>query len=248
MTKHASVARRLPFGPMKRARGLTFAAFALALTACAGAVDSSPTAAAGADSPAIQAVALEPPTPAGGMSRDELAALAEGVDGQVDGGEPTAPIEAPRDRSGDPGSGPGLSLAEVESLAAPLAEAEAWLAELEVQWDNGMTYSEIFRAWRSVSAESGPALAAFEIPTDADAAQHRELAAYHASLQGAHDEWQSTVDFIVTYITNYTPEILITKAYQEVEVHLRNAAEHRFALGVPDPDRPEIVIEELVDL
>ena len=182
------------------------------------------------------------------MEGEELDAIADGTTGAIDGGEPADATETPVEAPVADQHGPGMSVAEVETLAAPLAEAEAWLAELEVQWDNGMTYSEIFRAWRSVSAETGPVLAAFEIPTAADAAQHRELTAYYESVLGAHDEWQSTVDFIVTYITNYTPEILITKAYQEVEVHLRNAADQRFALGVAEAERPEIVIEELVDL
>lgn len=215
---------------------------ALLLGACADAMDGSINAAA-ADTPPVQAAAFEPPTPAGGMGGDELEALTDGVGGDLDGGEPEAVATAPAEEYG-----PGLSADEIESLTAPLAEAEAWLAELEVQWDNGMTYSEIFRAWRSVSAETGPVLAAFELPEGADAAQHRDLSAYYESVQGAHDEWQATVDFIVTYITNYTPEILITKAYQEVEVHLRTAAGLRQTLGVAEAARPEIVIEGLVDL
>ena len=215
----------------------------VALAACAGAQDG-PTAAAGSDTPAIQAAPAEPVTPPGGMSGEELEAINEGLDGgesQVDRSDTDS---APAAET----FGPGLSADAVTTLVTPLAEAEAWLAELEVQWDNGMTYSEIFRAWRSVSAETGPVLAAFEVPADADAEQAALLAAYHESVQGAHDEWQATVDFIVTYITNYTPEILITKAYQEVEFHLRDAEEVRVTMGIAAAARPEIVIEELVDL
>lgn len=159
----------------------------------------------------------------------------------VDGGEPA-------DEQPETTFGTGLTDDELVEATAELVAAEAWLAELETEWDNGMTYSEIFRAWRSVSAETGPALAAFEVPAAADRDQAAALASLAGSVQGAHDEWQATVDFIVTYITNYTPEILITKAYQAVEVHLRDSAAVRTELGIPPAPRPEIVIEELADL
>lgn len=245
MTNRDCAPSRLAFSSMRRSLGVLTAACAVILVGCAVPTDTAPDVGA-ADSPALQAAALEPPTPSGGMGGEELDALAEGIGGGIDGGEAAAPVAPTEEAGATPG--PGLTEAEMEVLTAPLARAEAWLAELEVQWDNGMTYSEIFRAWRSVSAETGPPLAAFEIPSTADASQHQNLEAYYASVQGAHDEWQSTVDFIVTYITNYTPEILITKAYQEVEVHLRDAATSRETLGIAAAVRPEIVIEELVDL
>lgn len=223
---------------MKRASALAGLALTVAVSACVSPMATTSDA-AGEDAPEVQAAPLQPPTVAGGMTTDELTAPGAGLDG----GEP--PVEEPTRAEA---FGPGLSQAEITTLTAPLAQAEAWLAELEVQWDNGMTYSEIFRAWRTVSAETAPALSSFALPDEADETQQRDLAAYYESVQGAHDEWQSTVDFIVTYITNYTPEILITKAYQAVEVHLRTAATLRQSLGVVESERPMIVIEELADL
>ena len=214
-----------------------FAVSATCLVVLAGCAAPVEVAAPGPDDVSVQAAGLDP------TSSVEPTDVTEAG---LDGGE--APAPTPVESEPAVMYGPGIADEEVASLVTPLAEAEAWLSELEVQWDNGMTYSEIFRAWRSVSAETGPVLAAFEMPADADEAQAVALASYYESVQGAHDEWQSTVDFIVTYITNYTPEILITKAYQEVEVHLRHAAEHRGALGVAEAERPEIVIEALVDL
>lgn len=143
--------------------------------------------------------------------------------------------------------GPGLSREELESHVLSLTVAEAWLAELEVEWDNGMTYSEIFRAWKAVSAETEPILASYDMPSEADAIQTRQLEAYYESVQGAHDEWQRAVDFIVTYITNYTPEILIQEAYWRVEDHLDEAALLREDLSIAPAEAPEIPLERFID-
>ncbi len=143
--------------------------------------------------------------------------------------------------------GPGMTHDDLQSQVQSLTVAEAWLAELEVEWDNGMTYSGIFRAWKAVSSETEPILASYDVPLEADEAQTEHLLAYYESVQGAHDEWQRAVDFIVTYITNYTPEILIQEAYWRVEDHLDEAALLREALAVEAAEPPEIVLEGFIE-
>ena len=69
-----------------------------------------------------------PPTPAGGMGGDELDAITDGLNEGIDGGEAAEATRAPVETPAADQHGPGISAAEVETLAAPLAEAEAWLA------------------------------------------------------------------------------------------------------------------------
>ncbi len=119
--------------------------------------------------------------------------------------------------------GTGVDHAVLMDAMAPLMVAENAMHDFEARWDAGMTYSETFRGWREVRAIVEDAFAAFEFPVDASAEQLAAGQVYVDAVIGAQVEWQNVTDFIVTYITNYTPEALIQGAYTKAEFKLRDA-------------------------
>lgn len=119
--------------------------------------------------------------------------------------------------------GPGVDHAVFMAALEPLIVAEFAMHDFEADWDAGMTYSETFRGWREVKAIVADAFAEFEFPEDASTEQLEIGMSYVAAVDGAHIEWQNVTDFIVTYITNYTPEVLILNAYTQAEFRLRDA-------------------------
>lgn len=119
--------------------------------------------------------------------------------------------------------GPGVDHEELMAALTPLIAAEDAMHEFEARWDEGMTYSETFQGWREVRAMVDEAFADFEFPADASADQLAAGQVYVDAVLGAQVEWQNVTDFIVTYITNYTPEVLILNAYSKAEFRLRDA-------------------------
>lgn len=119
--------------------------------------------------------------------------------------------------------GPGVDHDVLMAALAPLIEAENAMHAFEADWDAGMTYSETFRGWREVRAIVTESFEGFAFPDDASTEQLTAGIAYMEAVDGAHLEWQNVTDFIVTYITNYTPEVLIVDAYQQAEFRLRDA-------------------------
>jgi hypothetical protein len=126
--------------------------------------------------------------------------------------------------------GPGVDHSVLMAALAPLVDAENAMHAFEADWDAGMTYSQTFRGWREVKGIVAEAFDGFALPEDASTDQLIAGMDYVDAVQGAHDEWQNVTEFIVTYITNYTPEVFILDAYSQVEFRLRDAIAAREAL------------------